>query len=353
VADYKFLAVRGPDILGEIAALDRQVNLRLRERSDVTFRVNGEHPTARLIREFDTDILVYRGPDPVFRGTVGSVVDSADGTGYYMRVNAADYRSRLDRRILKADAVFNNVDDTDIVTSLVAAAQGEVRGGMGITVAVDDSPTARTVTFPAGESVWDAIDLIGSLDGGFDWDVLPDLTLQMFRPRGRNRGRVLDYGGALKAFTVSGDPQAFANVVRVSGDSLTGQVRSDLDTVRRRFETQIGLPLVRNQQVLDDYADRFLTERLGNWRTFELVLRQSDAFQAWGGLGDVGLGDTVRVVIRTGRLDVNELQRVEQITVVLDEDGREDVTLSTRERRREFTDRFRELSRRLSALELD
>jgi hypothetical protein len=353
VAEYKFLAVRDGDILGEIAALDRQISFRLRDRSDVTFRVNGEHPTAQLIREFDTDILVYRGPDPVFRGTVGAVVDSADGTGYYLRVSAADYRARLDRRILKAPVTFTNEDDTAIVASLIATAQGEVNGGMGLTVVGDDAPVQRTVTFPAGESVWDAIDLLSSLDGGFDWDVLPDLTLQTFRPRGRDRGRVLDYGGALRGFTVSGDPSAFANVVRVSGEGLTAQVRSDFTVFPRRFESQVGLPLVGDQPILDDFADRALTEGLANWQTFELVLRQSNAFQAWGGLLDVGLGDTVRVVARIGRLDVNELQRVEQITVVLDEDGREDVMLSTRGRRREFTDRFRELSRRLTALELD
>jgi len=353
MTDYKFLAVRGGDILGEIAALESNVNLRLRDPSDVTFSVNGEHPTARLIREFDTDILVYRGADSVFRGTVGSVVDSADGTGYYLRVNAVDYRGRLNRRVLKSDVTFTADDDTDIVAALIGTAQGEVRGGMGITVLPDGAPVARTVTFAAGESVWDAIDLLASLQGGFDWDVLPDLTLQTFRPRGRDRGRVLDYGGALKAFTVSGDPSAFANVVRVSGEGLTAQVREDLSQVRRRFETQIGLPLVVNQQVLDDFADRVLQDRLGNWQTWELTLRQSNAFQAWGGLGDIGLGDTVRVVARIGRLDVNELQRVEQITVVLDEDGREDVLLSTRARRREFTDRFRELDRRLTALELD
>jgi hypothetical protein len=353
VTDYKFLAVRGGDILGEIAALERTVNFRLRDPSDVTFTVNGEHPTAKLVREFDTDILVYRGLDPVFRGTVGAVTDSADGTGYYLRVNAVDYRGRLDRRVLKSDVTFTGEDDTDIVTSLLATAQGEVRGGMGITVVGDSAPVARTVTFPAGESVWDAIDLLASVEGGFDWDVLPDLTLRTFRPRGSDRGRVLDYGGALSGFSVSADPASFANVVRVSGEGLTAQVREDLSVFRRRFESQVGLPLVTEQQVLDDFADRTISQRVVNWQTWELTLRQSNAFQAWGGLGDIGLGDTVRVVARIGRLDVNELQRVEQITVLLDEDGREDVRLSTRGRRREFSDRLRDFNRRLRSLELD
>jgi hypothetical protein len=352
VADYKFLAVRDGDILGEIAALERSMSLRLREPSSVSFRVNGEHPTAKLIREFDTDILVYRGTDPVFRGTVGAVNDTGDGTGYYMRVSAVDYRGRLERRVLKADAPFVGQDDTAIVTSLIGTVQGEVRGSMGLTVAGDTDPVARTVTFPAGETVAEAIDLLASLEGGFDWDVEPDLTLRTFRPRGRNRGRVLDYGGALSGFAVSGDPRAFSNVVRVSGSGVAAAVRSDLSVFRRRFETQIGLPLVDEQAVVDDFADRALEDGLGGWQTWELRLRQSNAIQAWGGLGDIGLGDTVRVVVRIGRLDVNELQRVQQITVLLDEDGREDVLLATRGRRREFTDRFREVNRRLSALEL-
>lgn len=353
MADYKFLAVRNGTVLGEIAALDRTVNLRLRDRSDVTFRVNGEHPTALFVREFDTDIVVFRGSEAVFRGTVGSVVDSADGTGYYLRVSAADYRSRLDRRILKAPVTFTSEPDTDIVASLLATAQAETNGGMGITVVGDGAPVARTVTFPAGESLWDAIDLLSSLDGGFDWDVLPDLTLRTFRRRGVDRGRVLDYGGALRSFSVSGDPSAFANVVRVSGEGLTAQVRSDFSVVPVRFESQIGLPLVGEQDILDGFADRALTESLEDWQTWEISLRQSNAFQAWGGPGDIGVGDTVRVVVRAGRLDVNELQRVEQISVLLDEDGREDVIMATRGRRREFTDRFRELDRRLTALELD
>lgn len=350
--NWSFVAIQNGQTLGEIAALEPALNFRLTDRSDVSFRINGDHPTALFLSEFVTDILVYRSSVPVFRGTVGSVVDSADGTGYYLRVSAADYRSRLERRILKADVTFTGEDDTDIVADLIGDAQAEASGDMGITVQPDGSPTVRTVTFRAGETVAECVNLLASLDGGFDWDVGPDLVLRTFRRRGQDRGRVLDYGGALRGFTISSDPARFANSVRVSGDALTAQERTDFSTVPSRFETQTGLPLVGDQQVLDDFADRLLEDRLDDWRTFELVLRQSDAFQAWGGLSDIGLGDDVRVVVKAGRLDVNELQRVQQITVTLGEDGREDVRLSVRGPRREFTDRFRELSRRLDALEL-
>jgi hypothetical protein len=349
---YQIVAVRGTEQLGEIAARNVRVTLRLDEPSVVAFTVNGEHPTARFVSEFDTDVIVYRNGDPLIRATIGTTSDNVAETGYQLEVSAVDYRARLDRRILKSDVTFVGEDDTDIVAALLATAQAETAGALGLTVTSQGSPTARNVTFTAGATVREAIDTIANLDGGFDWLVDGELRVTLGRPVGRDRGRVLDYGGAVSAVSVGSDPARYANVVRVSGaDGLTPVVVESLPAGVRRFESQVGLTSVTDQDVLDDAGPAVLATALDDWQTWSLRLRSSASTQRWNGLGDIGLGDVVRVVVAFGRLAVNELQRVRGIRVDVDPDGRETVTLDTRGAARRFGDELVDLSRRVRELE--
>lgn len=354
MADYKFVLLQAGVARGELRALDAALTLRLDEPSDLVLRVNGLSTEAALLQPLESDILVYRDGVKVMRCVVGAVQDTLDAQGHYVDVNAVDYRGRLDRRILLADSNHNNEPDVDIAWDLIQDAQSATGGGMGISLGAVPTGVNRKLTFLAGETVRGAIDRIANVDNGFEWDIDPELQFVAWRAaRGENRGRVLDYGGLAAAVRVNTDPTLFANAVRVVGDSTTAaSVQTDIVAGVGRWDTETNLPTIDDQDLVDATAARVLTDGATDWVAYEVLLRDALGVQQWNGLGDIGLGDTVRLVVRSGRLDVNEDLRVRTLNVRLDGNGGEFVTLQLGGRRRRVDDRSRDVERRVNDLEL-
>jgi hypothetical protein len=349
VADYKFVVAEGPDLLGEVQALDKALALRLREPSECSFRINGDHPTAELVRSFDRDVIVYRNAQPLFRGTIGTTFDNVSEERHDVVVSAVDYRGRFERRLLLADETFTSRRDDLIVEDLLGSVQSVA--SLGVSMGTVEPGPDRTVDFEAGQTLRSAIDTIANVDGGFDWYVDPQLRLNVARTRGEDRGRVLDYGGAVRAVDVIVSSPEYANALRVSGASGTSAVVvANVPTGAARFEGQLGLTTIGDQDVLDAAALRALANAGSQFVSYVIRLRQSDAVQAWGGLLDVDCGDLVTLAIRAGRLDVFEQVRVSDIEVRIGDDGREDVTLTTgiRERWERSLDN---VSKRVTSLE--
>lgn len=351
---YKAVLASGSDLLGELRALNLTVSLRLYDPSDVTFTVEGTESIAQLLEPLVSDIVVYRDGSPIFRGTVGATQDMLDGTSHYVSVNAVDYRGRLDRRILLADVNHNNEPDMDIAWDLIDTAQSETQGGMGISLGTVPASVDRKLTFLAGETVRGAIDRIANVDGGFDWDINPQLEFVAFRNgRGENRGRILDYGGLVSKVAINTDPTSYANAVRVVGDGTTAaSVELSIPTGTPRFDHEVNLPTIDNQDLVDNTAVELLARQSSQHISYDLTLRDSPGQQAWGGLADIGLGDTIRIVVKSGRLDINVEERVFGLFIQSDGDGRELVTVEAGGQKKRIDDRARDNSRRIDDVEL-
>jgi hypothetical protein len=86
--------------------------------------------------------------------------------------------------------------------------------------------------------------------------------------------------------------------------------------------------------------------------SFTVTLRNGDSdLIRWGGPTDIGLGDTCRMVVRSGRLDINRLVRVFEIRVGIGEDDNETVALTLDAPEETFVDRIRQQQARLEVLE--
>lgn len=350
MADYKFVAADGPTLLGELQALNKSINLRLDGFSQAEFTINGLHPTAELVRPFDRDVIVYRNAEPIFRGTIGAVSHTLNGSSHYLTVNVLDYRARLNRRLVLTPLSFTGDRDDEIVTGILASVQGV--SSLGLSMGTVEQGPARDYDVAPGTPAFAAITLLGGLDGGFDWYVTPGLRVDVLRTRGVNRGRILDYGGAVSQLQLRVNPSVYANAVFATGGTGTTPVlRDDVAPSTQRYDLQISELDVVDQPILDAAADRALTLAKTEFRSFVLTVRQSAAVQAWGGLQDVDVGDTVTVHARSGGLLVNEQQRVREIQIRVTDDGAETVTMQTDGEMGRFDERINRLEARLNTVE--
>jgi hypothetical protein len=71
----------------------------------------------------------------------------------------------------------------------------------------------------------------------------------------------------------------------------------------------------------------------------------------WQGPDHIWLGDTVRLIIPSGRLDVDTTARVHEVAIDIDEDGGETVTLTLGGKRPDFRRWPSAIERRLKNLE--
>ena len=352
MAEYRLVAIRNGQPLGEIAALDPRFEFRLDRPSMFAFRINALHPTAAFISELATDVLVYREGVKTVRGVVTSTRHLIDESSHYIEVAGMDYRGRLAFRRVLNDQIFTAEDDVDIAWQAIDDAQDETAGDLGITRGIVPAGLPLTGAFPAGISVAEAIDLVANTDDGFDWDIGPDLTFDIYRPRGEAKDRILDYGGLVSEVTREFSASEFGNVVRASGDdSIASVIATSSDLSLGRWERQVGFPQVDSTTLLAGLAIDELNSAENDAFSYRVRLRASEGVQRWAGVSDLWLGDSVRLVVRSGNLNVNIVRRIREIDVNLGTDGKEDVFFVLDGPRRTFEERINDVLQRLTELE--
>ena len=356
---------------GVTGAKSRRATFRLRAPSEASFSVDGRDPIAAKVDELATDLFVVRarpngvGSDLLFRGRIGPSGDTLDGTGHKTSFSAHDYREVLRRRQLYSSSqlVWEGVDQSVIALGLINQTQARPGGALGIGFGVGSTTgVLRDRTeYEAGDPIGDRLQELSEVLDGFDWDITPAtptmLNLDIWYPqRGLDRGVVLEYGGLVAGVTRNVDPSKYANSVRLTGQGPEAggdppapveREAADLGTrPEGRWDATYGTSIV---------TDTTLAER-GDWQLAESeVVRPSYTLDlrrgAWGGPGHIWLGDPVRTVIYSGRLKIDTVLRVEEIDVVIPDEGIEDVKITVGGPRPDTRKRATEVERRLRTLE--
>lgn len=315
-------------------ARNRKVRFRKRGPAEASFTIDGRHEEANAIEELVTDIVVRRDRDKLFRGRIAPTSDTVDGTRHQVAVTAGDYRALLDARLMfTGDTLaYPSSDMGFIVAAILDIIQARDGGDLGITEGLNlphAGTTAPSSTFVAGQSAAAAIDTVVGTDlgdGGGDWEIDADLTANLYPSgRGQARGIVLHHGANVEQFTRRFDPRTYANVVRLSGAS-TSTVATVADIATRpegRWETQQGNRDATTSALVTSLAARWLSEHEEIRAAYSAVLAPG----FWEGPDQLWLGDTVRWVARSGRLDENFDLVVEEIEVTVDDAGREAVAV--------------------------
>jgi hypothetical protein len=353
-------------------AKGRKLNAKLTAPSEAALTINGRDPLAARVEELRTDLHVLRRDDDgqsraLFRGRIGPTGDVVDETSHTVTVRALDYRAVLARRMLWSNSqlAWAGADQAAIAWGLVQQTQIRPGGPLGIVRGLGQTTgIMRDRTYEAGDSIGDKIQELSEVVDAFDWDVTPtsswQLDLDLWHPqRGEDRSVVLQHGGALVA-SVSRDidPAEYANAVRGSGSAPEGGgaepppvEREAADIASRtegRWDRATGHTGITTTPALVDRTDWQLAESEVIQPSYTVKLRRG----AWRGPGHIWLGDTVRLIVMSGRLRVDARLRVQEFDITPSDDAEdEDVALTVGAPKRDYRRRATALERRLADLE--
>jgi hypothetical protein len=170
---------------------------------------------------------------------------------------------------------------------------------------------------------------------------------------------VLAYGSTVSALTRSASSQDYANYVRVLGnngssDPAAAQLFAEAWNTDANNVTvnPVGLWMstdnaadVSIQSTLNDQANGDLQLSGLLVPSYTLTMRPGAYF-----FGSPNMGDTVPLVVKKGRLNVNTTVRVLGISYSIGDDGQEDVSLTVGRPAAKFLDTASQASRDIDAL---
>lgn len=224
-------------------------------------------------------------------------------------------------------------DQANIAWGLIDDTQAREGGDLGITNGSSATGIVRDRVYAYGDSVGDRIKELGQTEGGFDWDVVPasasELTFLLWHEeRGTSRGVVLEYGGAVEEARREVQPSEYANAIRMTGDSVTTATErqaDDIATVEQgRWDAVFGDSGLTTQAALDERAHWQMKESQVIKPSWTVRLRRG----FWKGPDHIWLGDTVRLIVQSGRLSVDTNLRVFELSFGIEADGGETVDLA-------------------------
>lgn len=279
---------------------------------------------ARAITEVRTVVYVYRGAD-IWGGPfiLWQVTPSGGGrNGVSLSVQGSTFESYLDRREIRTNLTYAQVDQFTIARSLIASAQSRTEGNLGITWGTHLSGVKRDRTYLASESAsyGQRLSELAAVLNGFEYrivgyvDPTTGARVREFVTGYPGLGRpdvehVFSEPGNVLSWSYAGDGTRGATSFRARGDSVSSDVSGDAtallsDVVERADLLADGWPLLDRtddyysvvlKPTLDEYASENATIYGGAARVMYASVRLPygrDAFSP----GNVG--DRARLVLK-------------------------------------------------------
>ena len=299
--------------LAELAPQSGSVTFRLDGTTTVDVDVDGHGELAR-IEELVTDLVVFMDGRPYTRCRLAPSADDlgADGS-HAVKFTAVARPAMLARRLIYPHMQLRYVDATpaDIIAGLLEDLAAMPDGDLGIRAVDLAAGDPVTIEFRVGQSFRDALDAVAAMVDGAEWDIDTDNRVAWWPTgRGVTRSFVAEYGGNVERLSRSFDPADYATDLRVSGSDAAVYRTRTRDGAR--WETQTGDPDAVTAATVAARGDRAAnlfdgtpayTATLNDWSPTRLFL-----------------GDTARLIARSGRLNVDTSLRVHEIRVPISPD---------------------------------
>jgi len=327
---------------------------RLTEPSDVSLTLDGTTPASLVIEELSTDLHVFSDGRRRFRGRVAPSADTLtkDG-GHQTTFTAWDTRGILGRHQVWPHfrQRFVSVPAGQVLRSIIGDTQAMPNGDLGIRFPTDhpDGPLV-TVTFKPGQPIRSCVDQVITAVPGAAWDVDGDDLFRWWPAgRGTRRDLILEHGRNA-VFSRTFNPADYGNAARYGADTeATAQYRWNPDDMARagRWEISEGDPTETSAPSAAARADAAFAAASVATPAYTATL-DPDVWTP----GRLGLGDQVRIIVRSGRLDVDTEAVVHEIAASWNADTNEPTVAITFDRPRpsDIRDRARD-RRRLRTLE--
>lgn len=343
--------------IGEITtARSRSVTLERGKADRAKVTLNARSPMGREVGEGrDRDLIVYRDGTRLFRGRIGAPNDSMGAKEHTVTVDAVGYRDLLRDRHLEASKSYSAVEQEAIAWDLIDTVQQQSGGDLGITRGSDQTTgVTRSREFAIAAQVAGKIDEIAQAADGFDWDVDAGLVFRVWHPsRGTSQSRVLHYGeagGNVASVDRSPDLGRFATVVIATNrGALTPEIAVSADVATRgRWSHVEGVSDADSATTLQEQADGLLADREVLKASWTVTLSRR---HPWLGRRDFDVGDTVQLVVQSGRFDLEQAVRVERIRLDVDSSDVETATVDLDRPADDLAEALRRESERVTELE--
>lgn len=313
-------------------ATGRSITFKLDGACLAGFSLNARHEEAAQIAEKATDLWVRYVGDLLFRGRCVAPSRTLGADSHRVAWQAIDRRGHLKYRLIGSPPPsYVGIDQHTIAWNLASYTQALTNGSLGITNGLN--PIAGVLRdrtdIAIGKPIGDLIDELGRVSNGFEWEIDANLALNRWTPqRGTVKTAVLDYGGVVSQASSSPGVTDDGNVVINVGDpeltipvvTTSAVIGADL---RGRWELFDGQPSIVQQTTLAARG-AWLLESAETVRP-DWVVRITPG--RWAGRADWWLGDTVKLVIKDGDLNISENARVIEINFDVGEDANDTMTV--------------------------
>ncbi len=257
---------------------------------------------------------------------------------------------------LAARLVYRDVEQVDIAWDLIDYTQSLVGGDLGISNGSTATGTTRDRQYLVGDSVGDRIQELSEVLGGFNWDIVPiSPSALSFRTwneeRGVNRNEVLEYGGAVLSAQRQVTASDYANAIRFSGADTTVPTERTADDLATSTAGRWDAVYADTGLTTQDSVEGRAHWQLKQSQTVRPTWTVQLARGYWRGPDHIWLGDPVRLVVYSGRLEVDTILRVHELGFSIDPDGGEQIELTLNGPKVDFRKPPAVVDRRLTNLE--
>jgi hypothetical protein len=358
VTDWKFVVATaaGDPIAELLEATSRRVTWRRDAAADASFTLDGYDQAAVFAEELLTDLLVYRDKLLMFRGRIGASTDDIDEEtdNYRVSFSAADYRQFLtDLRFTNEPLTYTAQSKDNIAWALITHTQALPGGNLGITNHAGFLPSLTDRAYDEFKSIGEAITQLGQTQNGFEWEISADMKFNLWPgERGVERDFVAHAGNSVGKINRGVVPADYRNVYRGQGDpDVTAVYEAAVADIAVRPEGRMEAVHVDR----DLKEDESVEERLDHLLDVGQVLQPNYSVSLAPDIWDpevAWVGDTIGVVIQRGRLNVDNAERVEEVSVTIDDNGDDFISLGFGQgRRMNLAQILRRQGARLASLE--
>jgi hypothetical protein len=341
-------------VLGMPSATSKSFTLRLNAGDEARADFNLPREQAIVVERFATD-LWWRRRDPRRRvvEAVGRFnaqttdVRLADNGQLNVSATFVDYRSLLEDRIVLTvadhpSAGLSSWDKGTVVTDILRFVV-PTNLKLDLTEITDGTETycgtiTEPVEVPPGTTVGEAFDNLRAISTKpWEWWVeLPDdngaRPKLRFAPDGRGADRgvyLIDLGtgqSPLASWSVQAASSQYANAIYFQGGTggVVYTLPADVEAYGQRDAQEADGSLLGNLPLIQAAAQKRLHELASQSYSWSLTLREG----VWEGRSHIDVGDLVNVRVALGAETISGVERVTEISVEVDADGFERVTLT-------------------------
>lgn len=339
MSEWVFELANSSDLskIGELTqARQRQLTLTLNRGGSASFVLPIDDNLAKLVKEINTCVVIKRkfssGFIPVWSGYVSGIAEQTPNT---LTVSCLGWLQLLEKRFIKTDLNFLNIDAGEIVLSILdtIGQDSSLLPAYYVKRGTIEHTITRTRQYKAHDQVLKIIQDLSDIENGFDMYIDPtERLLNIYIKKLRDQPNLnFEYGINITDVSRSSDTSRMVNKITVlGGPNLFASVADDTASQNQYglLEEVTTLSDVNDQLILAAYANAEIAIRSQPLRIYNFSLRKSTPNVPDPKLFiDYEIGDKIYLTALKGTIQERRKPvRIFSLSVSIPENGNEQIT---------------------------